>query len=169
MRQCFSVALTLASLLALAGCSSDPAPGDAAADLRDAARADDAAGLDAAATTDAATTADAPATSDAPAASDDASRDAASSGDAWRDLCPAGLGAVCDDTAVCPAGFECMVGRCAPQARQICGGFAGARCTDLAYPTCMYFSSADFGPCLTPDEQRCICADPERAAGFACL
>jgi hypothetical protein len=93
--------------------------------------------------------------------------DAPAADDAWRDTCPEGLGAFCED-APCPSGFECMVGRCAPQARQICGGFAGARCTEPEFTQCIYFSSADFGPCLTPDERRCICDDPERAAGFDC-
>jgi hypothetical protein len=96
-----------------------------------------------------------------------ATSDARATDDAWRDTCPDGLGAFCED-APCPAGYECMVGRCAPQARQICGGFAGARCTEPEFTQCIYFSSADFGPCLTPDERRCICDDPERAAGFAC-
>jgi hypothetical protein len=148
--------------LALVGCGSDPAAPDAAG--RDTSIGEDAF----VAALDAPSEADAPIGLDAPAATDSGSAsDAASSDDAWRDTCPEGLGAFCED-APCPAGYECMVGRCAPQARQLCGGFAGARCTEPEFTQCIYFSSADFGPCLTPDERRCICDDPERAAGFAC-
>lgn len=76
-----------------------------------------------------------------------------------------GLGDFCED-APCRSGFECMVGRCTPQARQLCGGFAGATCTDPLYPVCLYFSTADFGPCFTRDEAACIC-DRARTS-FAC-
>jgi hypothetical protein len=152
----------LALSVACVGCGSDPAAPDAAG--RDTSIGEDAF----VAAVDAPSEADAPIGLDAPAASDSGSvSDAPAADDAWRDTCPEGLGAFCED-APCPSGFECMVGRCAPQARQICGGFAGARCTEPEFTQCIYFSSADFGPCLTPDERRCICDDPERAAGFDC-
>ncbi len=153
-------ALTLC--LGLAGCPSDPVPGTDAG--RDAASVADAASeLDAPSSPDAFSASDAPSSPDAYA-----DRDAPEAADAWRDTCPMGLGMFCEDGAVCPTGYECMVGRCAPQGRMLCGGFAGARCTDPGYSACTYFSSADFGPCLTPEERRCICDDPERAAGFDC-
>jgi hypothetical protein len=82
--------------------------------------------------------------------------------------CPDGLGLDCDDSTPCPAGFECMVGRCTPQSRMICGGFAGAMCTDPVYSSCLYFASADFGPCLTPAEVTCLCAMPRADAYFVC-
>ena len=160
-----------ASVLTLSACdATTPAPDAAAPATADASGLDAVSLEDVTASLDAGATSDVGALEDAPVATDDAraSADAARPDDAWRDLCPEGLGAVCDDTVVCSSGFECMVGRCAPQARQICGGFAGARCTEPGYTQCMFFSGADFGPCLTPEERRCICDDPGRAAGFDC-
>jgi hypothetical protein len=71
--------------------------------------------------------------------------------------CPTELGAPCSGSAECTAGLECHVGRCSPQGRQTCGGFAGARCTDPDYSECLYFSGADFGTCVRPSEARCLC------------
>lgn len=146
--------------LALAGCPSAPTLGGDAG--RDASSPIDAHALDVLETNDVGMPPDSPSGPDV-----GTERDATMLPDAWRDACPEGLGAFCED-APCPTGYECMVGRCAPQGRQLCGGFAGARCTEPDYTACTYFSSADFGPCLTPEEQRCICDDPARAAGFAC-
>lgn len=82
--------------------------------------------------------------------------------------CPDGLGYFCEGGVDCPSGYECNVGRCAPQGRDLCGGVAGARCTDPEFPSCLYFATADFGPCMTPEEVACICADPRRSPGFVC-
>ena len=79
-----------------------------------------------------------------------------------------GLGYFCEGGVDCPSGYECNVGRCAPQGRDLCGGVAGARCTDPEFPSCLYFATADFGPCMTPEEVACICADPRRSPGFVC-
>lgn len=72
-------------------------------------------------------------------------------------VCDEGLGAMCEGTP-CPSGLECNLGRCVPQARPICGGFVGAPCDDPSHPYCLYFSSADFGTCVTPSEAACLCA-----------
>ena len=129
--------------LGLVGCPSDPVEDSDAG--RDATIA-----LDAAVEADAASAPDAFAAADAPLELDAPSEtDAATPADAWRDTCPMGLGIFCEDTAVCPSGYECMVGRCAPQGRMLCGGFGGAMCTEADFRVCMFFSSADFGPCLT--------------------
>jgi hypothetical protein len=99
---------------------------------------------------------------DTPSGTDGGGTDTPGSG------CPAGLGFFCEGMGDCPSGYECNVGRCAPQGRPLCGGFAGAECTEPAFPSCLYFRSADFGPCLTAAEASCICGDPARAAGFVC-
>lgn len=155
----------LCLLSLLAGCPADPGAGspDAPSALDGGGSADAASALDAFAESDAPSEADAPLNADAPLTAD-----AGEAPDAFREpACPEGLGAFCED-APCPMGFECMVGRCAPQGRQLCGGFAGAMCTEPGFSACLFFSRADFGPCLTPEERRCICDDPSRAAGFAC-
>jgi len=165
----FPSSLVLLSLaLGLAGCPSDPAMGGDAG--RDAASAADAfSAVDAPGELDAPGATDAFATTDVPASPDaHLDRDAPEASDAWRESCPMGLGMFCEDGVACPTGYECMVGRCAPQGRMLCGGFAGAMCSDPGFRACIYFSSADFGPCLTVEERRCICEDPERAAGFDC-
>jgi hypothetical protein len=92
------------------------------------------------------------------ATADGARSDAPSPIDAPSTSCPPELGAACGDGMPCGSGLECMVGRCTPQERQICGGFAGAECTDPSFPYCLYFASADFGPCVTPSEAVCLCA-----------
>lgn len=154
----------LALVLGLAGCPSDPATGTDAGTDASSVVVDAASELDATSTAD-----DAFSAGDAPSSPDAyADRDAPEAADAWRDTCPMGLGLFCEDGATCPTGFECMVGRCAPQGRMLCGGFAGTMCSEPGFTACTYFSSADFGPCLTPEERRCICDDPERAAGFDC-
>ncbi len=160
----FLSCLAVLSLVLVSGCPSDPGTGvdagrDAAADPTDACPSAICAEVN-----------DGFTPSDSPIAVPDAfvERDAPAADDAWRDTCPMGLGMFCEDGATCPTGFECMVGRCAPQGRQLCGGFAGAMCTEPGFTACTYFSSADFGPCLTPEERRCICDDPERAEGFDC-
>jgi hypothetical protein len=78
-----------------------------------------------------------------------------------------GLGDACEDTAggaPCPTGFECDLGRCLPQGRETCGGFAGAPCHDPVRTECVYESGhGDVGTCFSPAEARCLCAtDPTR-------
>lgn len=162
MRHTSSLAFSLLLCLGLAGCPGPTAGTDAG---RDAAPDP----IDACPSAICAENNDGFSPTDAPLVVPDAftERDAPIADDAWRDTCPMGLGAFCED-GECPTGFECMVGRCAPQGRMLCGGFAGAMCSEPGFTACTYFSSADFGPCLTPEERRCICDDPERAAGFDC-
>lgn len=69
-----------------------------------------------------------------------------------------GIERTCDETDRCPAGFECQIGRCAPQGRPVCGGFAGATCPAPYVDPCLYYAGTDFGPCLTPEERACACA-----------
>lgn len=98
----------------------------------------------------------------------DAGNDASMPDDAGRPdggppaACNPGLGEPCDDTDPCNPGFECQIGRCAPQGRPTCGGFAGASCPSPYVNPCFYFVSADFGPCLKAEEQACAC----RATGW---
>lgn len=72
--------------------------------------------------------------------------------------CHERLGAPCEESSECGAGFECEIGRCRPQGRELCGGFAGAPCTIPPYLSCLYYESADFGPCFTSAERDCLCA-----------
>jgi hypothetical protein len=90
------------------------------------------------------------------------------SGGADAGMCGEGLGAACSDVAPCGAAYECNLGRCMPQAREVCGGFAGAPCTMPPYTECLYFTSADFGTCLTPAEYACVCARPDADEHYAC-
>jgi len=98
----------------------------------------------------------------------DAGRDASMPDDAGQPdggppaACDPGLGEPCDDSDPCNPGFECQIGRCAPQGRPSCGGFAGASCPSPYVNPCFYFASADFGPCLKAEEQACAC----RASGW---
>jgi hypothetical protein len=73
-----------------------------------------------------------------------------------------GLGQSCGDTAggaACPTGFECDLGRCLPQDRATCGGFAGAPCTDPVRNECLYQTGhGDVGTCFSPSEVRCLCS-----------
>ncbi|MDQ3037817.1 MAG: hypothetical protein M3Y87_35815, partial [Myxococcota bacterium] len=83
--------------------------------------------------------------------------------------CSDDLGAPCGDGVDCAPGFECDIGRCAPQDRENCGGFAGWTCPrtpSSPYTECLYYSGADFGPCLTPQERDCLCA--RSSSGFSC-
>jgi hypothetical protein len=128
-------------------------------------------GVDAPAMNDA--TADVPAmndaTTDVPAmsdtGSDGASADVPSTPDSGGrvdagSVCPPnGTGEACSDTTMCPSGFTCDLGRCMPQGRQTCGGFAMARCTDAAYSECLYETGhGDVGTCFSPSERTCLCA-----------
>ena len=159
MRTCFSFIAVL--VLSVSGCpgTSNPADGgtDGGGDRIDAP-ALDAGGTDSG--TDAGGT-DVGAT-DAPGGSDGGGSDTPGS------LCPDGLGYFCESMGDCPSGYECNVGRCAPQGRPLCGGIAGAECMEPAFPSCLYFASADFGPCLTAAEAACICSDPRLAPWFVC-
>ncbi len=70
-----------------------------------------------------------------------------------------GLGDTCNDTTPCPTGFDCDLGRCVPQGRGTCGGFAGAPCTDPIRSECVYETGhGDVGTCFSPAEVRCLCA-----------
>lgn len=151
-------------LLALAGCSDRVPIGDAGSGADsggerdsgadDAASRDSGAGDDGGAVDGGAVDGGAVDGGAADGASGDASRDGGPAPDA-PSMCDPRLGAPCEET--CAAGFECMIGRCTPQGREICGGFAGAPCTEAAYPHCLYFSSADFGTCLDAAEVDCLC------------
>lgn len=68
------------------------------------------------------------------------------------------LGAYCADTEGCgDSGYECTLGDfCAP-ARTLCGGFAGAECTDPE-TDCYYVTGSSAGVCLKEDELACACA-----------
>lgn len=83
-------------------------------------------------------------------------------------LCDERFGAFCEDTGTCPAGFECDIGRCGPQARPECGGFAGWTCPRTPgspFTECLYYTGADFGVCVTPAERDCLCRTaPENVA-----
>jgi hypothetical protein len=164
------------------GCGGGETAADAGGhDVTDAA-AHDAGGDDAGSATDAGSMIDAGSTIDAggdadggamadAGASPDASApsDAGPRPDARPPTCSDDLGAFCDDTTPCATGFECQIGRCAPQDRDVCGGFAGWTCPRTAgspYTECLYYDSADFGPCFTPEERDCLCARP--SPGFAC-
>lgn len=92
--------------------------------------------------------------------------DAGPAPDAGPGECHERLGVPCSTSADCGAGFECEIGRCRPQGRELCGGFAGAPCTMPPYTECLYYSSADFGPCFTPAERDCLCR--RFPSAFAC-
>ena len=154
-----AIFLLATSLTALPACSTPGSTTDGGSDVPvlDVPSADDA-GTDAA-ELDAGT--DAPPTVDTGVA--DAGRDAPRSGS-----CPPGLGEFCEDDGMCPSPYECDIGRCRPQGRPLCGGFAGATCDEPPYTACLYNDMADFGSCLTPAEVACICADPELSADVVC-
>lgn len=62
----------------------------------------------------------------------------------------------------CPSPYSCVEGRCVPvpgAERPDCGGFVGATCTTRTFPTCTYFTGADYGPCLTTAEEMCACTE----------
>lgn len=62
----------------------------------------------------------------------------------------------------CPSPYSCVDGRCVPvpgAERPDCGGFVGATCTTRTFPTCTYFTGADYGPCLTTAEEMCACTE----------
>ncbi len=140
---------------ALVGCAAPPAATSDGGRARDGGSGLDASRADAAALPDAGMSRDA-GTSDASAS--DAGRLAdAGAFDAPPSTCHPALGAPCDDRTPCDVGFECQVGRCGPQGRPLCGGFAGATCDTAPYPVCLYYTSADFGPCLTRAERDCLC------------
>ena len=165
----------LIALLLAAGCGDDNMATDAGfavdADVRDAGfdagepAQDAGAGFDAGsdastvdAGADAGTVVDAG--SDAGAATDSGSGDP-DAGAACGDL-----GKMCTGDSDCGGGFGCNGSVCLPTGRPICGGFAGATCP--AGLVCQYLSSADFGPCLTPDESACACMGAARTY-FVCL
>jgi hypothetical protein len=100
------------------------------------------------------------------AGGDDAGSPDASAGDAGT--CFDGLSEPCETIDDCTSGFECNIGRCMPQGREVCGGFAGAPCTMSPYTECLYFTSADFGTCLTPAELACACARSDASTYFVC-
>lgn len=173
-------------MLLLTACSdpapaadSGPPPTDAGRDAsaedmdagHDAGTDPDDAGTSADAASDAATIADAG--TDA-ATIADAGTDAGSEPDAGTDAgsTPEGcgdLGKPCTNGADCGAGYECdtLRGVCMPRGRPTCGGFVGAPCPSGGiYTECRYYSSADFGPCLTPAEDACACRAAPSA--FAC-
>lgn len=162
MRQ--AIFLLVSSLTVLPACSTPASPTDAGSD----ASVLDAPVLDAPSTDDAGT--DAPALdagTDAPVVADTGVPDAGT--DAPRSSsCPPGLGEFCEDDGMCPSPYECDVGRCRPQGRPLCGGFAGATCDEPPYTACLYNEHADFGSCLTPAEVTCICADPELSRDVVC-
>ncbi|MCB9594474.1 MAG: hypothetical protein H6719_17205 [Sandaracinaceae bacterium] len=78
------------------------------------------------------------------------------------------LGKPCTSDTECGGGYTCDTFRhaCLPpmgEARPFCGGFVGAPCpTTGMYTVCNYLTSADIGPCLTPDEALCACMPPAR-------
>jgi hypothetical protein len=185
-----ALAFALPLLVALAACSDPadpPAPSDLGLDAgpadasandaampddatvpNDAATPDDAASPDDAAATDASAT-DAGAT-DA-GATDAGATDAGATDAGPAPVCPPELGAACSGTTPCAATYDCANSRCVPQARPICGGFAGALCPGAGggpATECLYFSGgSDYGPCFTPAERACICA--RAVPGFVCL
>jgi hypothetical protein len=72
------------------------------------------------------------------------------------------LGQTCDESVVCPAGYSCDLGRCIPQGRETCGGFAGAECPATGHTVCLYRESGgDVGTCLSPSETACVCSLPD--------
>jgi len=77
------------------------------------------------------------------------------------------LGSECTDS--CSRGYECVDGVCMPNmtTRPGCGGFAGERCTTRAFPHCVYYADADYGPCLSEDELACACSTA-LASRFVC-
>lgn len=90
-------------------------------------------------------------------------------------VCSNDYGKPCSSAGDCGTGFMCGM----PGTRSICvptsgdgggcGGFAGAMCPAGAMRSrCLYYSSADFGPCVTPQELECICGTPDRRSAFAC-
>lgn len=164
--------LGLVSLaLAIGGCGDDDGvPQDAGGGADSAVATDSGIRVDAGGGSDAATGADSGAAADAGAGTDSGAATDAGGGaiDAGPVMCSSGLGASCEGSVACPSGFECNLGRCMPQSRQVCGGFAGAACTDAVYTQCLYFTSADFGTCLTPAERACLCALPDAAAHYVC-
>lgn len=150
-----------------AGGGADSGGGD-----RDAASPgeDAATSRDAALPHDAAVPVDAAVPEDSAAPTDATSTDAGTRADAaMPPTCSDDLGAPCETTDECASGLECQIGRCAPQDRDVCGGFAGWTCPRTAgspYTECLYYDGADFGPCFTPAEAACLCARPD--PGFAC-
>jgi hypothetical protein len=71
---------------------------------------------------------------------------------------PMGTGASCDDTRHCTSGFMCDLGRCVPQGRATCGGFAMTTCHEAPYTVCLFESGhGDVGTCFSPEERDCLC------------
>ncbi len=66
------------------------------------------------------------------------------------------IGSACQAQNECP-GLTCEpnLGICVPI--ESCGGFANAQCP-AERPICLFFRSADFGPCFTAEEADCACA-----------
>ncbi|UJR83911.1 Hypothetical protein I5071_59820 [Sandaracinus amylolyticus] len=85
----------------------------------------------------------------------DASVDAARGSDASTTECDEMLGAACEDPSACGGELQCESGRCMV-GRAGCGGFAGALCEGAL--ECLYFTSADYGACVTSAERECLCA-----------
>lgn len=147
-----SFGLGLALTLSLAGCggagTTGSDSGTAAADTGSGAEDTGSPGVDAG--------------NDASATADAGSDAASSTTDAGSTCPPPGTGTTCTDTASCGAGLECSLGRCIPQGRETCGGFAAHPCTMPPYTQCTYQPGhGDVGTCLTPDELTCVCAtDP---------
>jgi len=165
------------------GSPGDAAPGDAApgdAAPGDAAPGDAATGPDATAAIDAtaadASTADA-ALIDATAA-DAALFDAALADAALMDAPEAdagdgcnGIGKACAGPGDCGPDQICaatVAGSLCVPARPDCGGFAGAMCEDPEAPICVYYTSADFGPCLKAGELACICSQAPGVLADGC-
>lgn len=77
------------------------------------------------------------------------------------------LGSECTDS--CSRGYECVDGVCMPDTatRPSCGGFAAEMCTTRAFPHCVYYEDADYGPCLSEAELACACSTA-LASRFVC-
>jgi len=156
------------------GAPVDAGPRDAGAAVDSGAAAVDAGSEDAgsqdAGSQDAGTI-DAGSTSTDAGTTDARSNDDAGGGDAG----PLGecgtLGRSCADGRSCTAPYVCDESRrvCVPEGRTLCGGFAGATCTDSrTFTECLFYTGADFGPCLTFAEAACVCADATRRGTFQC-
>jgi hypothetical protein len=157
------IVLTLASLffLVVAGCGGGTGNADTGTVAMDSGAGD--AGNDAATST-------ADAGNDAATTTGDAGNDAApmsidtgTTADTGDSCPPHGTGRTCTDTTECDSGLTCDLGRCIPQGRATCGGFAGRACDATSmYTDCVYRpTGGDVGTCLSPEEHRCVCTlDP---------
>jgi hypothetical protein len=135
---------------------------DSGSSVDSGSRVDSGSGTDSGATADAASEVDGGAT-DAGSATDSGRVDV----DAAAICPPMGTGASCAGPTDCPGGFVCDLGRCIPQGRPTCGGFAGAACRDPLYTQCLYETGhGDVGTCFTTGEVACLCS--VAAAQWSC-